>query len=423
MKYNILLILAFTFAFSKFLSIEFYDYYLLFVLIPLLTFHFYNLNTKIKYVLVNAFLVRVIACLISFYDFAILEGANSDAIYFVNTALSYPVDNLFDAYKYYLSQGEFYSFFIWIIFSIFNKSELFLALINVVFSTYVVQYTYKIANNLYSNKAAKIAAIFIAFAPYCIIFGVTIIREAIITFLFTFSLYNLLIFKNSAKIINILLVIFCLILSMFFHGGMISVFIAITIALIIFMAFSFFNNISRLIIGSLFFFILLSTVFTLVSNTNIYKIGFLKELNSQNYQSEIFRNVGYSIKGRNYREEVKITSFTDLITKSPDVFLPFLYQPYPWRFWELKRLAILFLGSTTWIILTLIFLLKYKIILSKSDSKYLLLICFITLLGFAYGSSQINQAIRHNHKILPVVVAVFSIGLQRYFNVKYTFNK
>ena len=101
--------------------------------------------------------------------------------------------------------------------------------------------------------------------------------------------------------------------------------------------------------------------------------------------------------------------------------VPFLYQPYPWRFWELKRLAILFLGSTTWIILSLLFLFNIKTVFDYRLNKYLLFICLLTLVGFAFGSSQINQAIRHNHKVIPVIIAISSIFLHKYFNRRYTF--
>lgn len=366
-------------------------------------------NPEIRKILFTGYCIRLIIAFVAYFDIYPIEGSRSDAVFFLeeaNNILAPTITEMWNNYQDY--PLDFFPFIIAVIYFIFGQSDFLMVFINVILSTLVIKNTYEFTRQIHSSAHGKVAALIVTLLPYCIMFGATITREPLLTFLLTYS-FVILAKKNIKKksFIGLLIILVSLTLI---HGAfaffLVSVLVYFAISAFIENR-SFGQRVSVLVLSGL---MLVSGYFVLTI-LGISKLGGVldSESSGELLMERLFNNAGTAIDGSNYRDRVEVKGFGDLFLNFGNVVVPFFLQPYLWRLIELKSYFLLFFGSIPWHILLVLSLAYFKLFLSviKNNLRSFLLICSVAFI-FAFGSSQINQAIRHNHKLIPIFIGVFT---------------
>jgi hypothetical protein len=148
--------------------------------------------------------------------------------------------------------------------------------------------------------------------------------------------------------------------------------------------------------------------FTVINGyVSIYKFGDLTKLAGEETVAEYsLRSSGFAIgedEGASYRKTYEITSIGDVILFFPDIFIPFLLKPYIWQLFT-YRFPTLYIHSIMWAIIIYVFFVNFRTILKfNEEKKFVLLVVISILVSYSFGSSMINQAVRHNTKIIPLL--------------------
>lgn len=392
---------------GKLLSPEFYNY-LIIAVSCLVGVFWLSHPSKINKVLFVGYYIRLAIAFVAYFDLYPIEGSRSDALFFIEEAEKIFSPSIFEIVSNYAANPiDFYPLVIAIIYLVFGQSAFLLVFINVILSTLIIRNVYWFTQKIHTENCAKVTAKIVTILPYSIMFGVTVIREPMITFFLTyfFVLLSRKDFSNS----SLILMLISLAMLTMLHGA----FALFTITVLLYFALSVFiekrSFKDRMIVSVMSVTIVIGGYFML-TNFEIYKLRAINpEASSEIILNSVFNSAGYSIKGSSYRDEVKITNLGDVFTNYGGVVVPFIFQPYFFRVIELKTYVILFLGSIPWHILALLAIIYFSSFFKifRNNLKYIILIGSLATI-FAFGSSQLNQAIRHNHKFLPLVVGIMS---------------
>ena len=365
--------------------------------------------------LMTAYGLRLFAALVSYTDIYPLEGAKADALFFTEVGQYYAQYDLVEMISRYNEvSGGIYGLIAGIVFRVFTDAPLIMILFNVILSALTVRYAFLLANRLFDARLAAVAAWATAFTPYLIILGATMLREAALIFLLTYSVYRLVCFRQSRSVHDLFAAMLAISASVPLHGAMAPAMIAVLLIGL------FTINPLRTPLTAFVSVLLVSVVTYLgaqlvTGGITLYKLEFLAKSSEAGVTSEILRHAGGAFSEGNYREEVVLGSPLDVVWAIPKVVLPFLFQPYPWRIWELKTYILLFLGSGVWTLLGLLWLRNVRLVVTNRDAVVVLLIAATVLVVFAFGSSNLNQAIRHNHKVMPLMLVVMAPYLYRLY--------
>lgn len=407
-KREVVVVLLSIIVLGKLLPSELFN--ILMIALGCLTSVFWLLhNSEINKVLFAAYCIRLLLAFVAYFDVYPIEGSRSDAVFFLEEAeriYAPTIGEIWDNYQ--ANPIDFYPLIIAIIYFIFGKSDFLIVFLNVIFSTLVVRNTYYFTSKIYSRRYGKIASVVVCFLPYSILLGVTLTREPLITFLLTYSFYLLAAEVFSVKKIGLLLL--CVVGLSLLHGAF---FFFLILILIYFLFSSLFQkgDFRQKIAVFIVSFIVLITGYMIVDSFTLSKLGGAAntEAGQEQIISYLYNNAGAATGDSNYRDRIEISGLNDFVLNTGKVILPFIFQPYLWRIIELKSYFILFLGSIPWHILLYfcVFYFSDFIKILKSKSKFFFLIGGLILI-FAFGSFQINQAIRHNHKFIPIMISLLA---------------
>lgn len=412
--FKILIFLVLSFSVTNLLDGLFEDLFLS-IFFFLICFFYFNKYKYVNKILITAFIIRFILSILSYSGIWYQQGANDDALYFIENGLAYSNFDFSQIFLNFVNSGtSIYNLFLGFIFKIFDKSILFVIYINVFFSSLIVLYVYKLSSLLYNKKAGYLAALFATFVPYLLFLGVTIIREPIITLLLIVSIFYFVKYSKSFLFKDMILSIILLFFGIGMHGAI----ILSLIVLIINIGLITFKRSQSLLHKIRFLLIMIITTISLISvlqsEFRIYKLHNFQDRKLDKLYDDILRHSGYAIKDNTYRSDIKIEKLLDYIIVLPETFIPFLLEPYPWRIIELARYFLWFFGPMVWLVLFYLFLSNRKLLFNNKINIYIILFCFISLYVYSLGSSQINQAIRHNHKFVPIIISIMSIYFIKY---------
>lgn len=369
----------------------------------------------LRQALMIAFGLRLFAALVSYTEIYPLEGSKADALFFTEAGQYLAQYDLVEMISRYTEvSGGIYGLIVGIVFRVFTEAPLILILFNVILSALTVRYAFLLANRLFDARLAAVAAWATALTPYLIMLGATMLREAVLIFLLTYSVYRLVCFRQSGSGRDLFAAVLAISASVPLHGAMAAALIAVLLVAL------FTSNPLRTPLAA-FVAVLLVCVATylgaqlLSGGISLYKLEFVAKSSEAGVSSEILRHAGGAFSEGTYREEVVLKSPLDVVWAIPKVVLPFLFQPYPWRIWELKTYILLFLGSGVWTLLGLLWLRNVRLVVTNRDAVVVMLIAATVLVVFAFGSSNLNQAIRHNHKVMPLILVVMAPYLYRLY--------
>lgn len=322
-----------------------------------------------------------------------------------------------------------YSMIIGIIYYFIGRSPLFIRMVNVFLSTMIVFNTFKIALLVWQNKrTAKIAAWIVAFFPALILFGVTILREAILVYLLTVSILYLIAYTRNHRISSLFISLITLLMVINLNSGFFLILIVPVFLLI--------KNLMKLLVEKkgikilyisviLIIFLVTTIVFinSFISVKVMGKIGVSNITNSTIFERiSLFQNK--AARGRTeYLVGKTINSPVSLLIWLPIRIIYFLFMPFPW-FWH-NLLDIL--GGVDAVLYFWIIFYSFRGLFQKKSKffNYTTLWIIILTVGigisvFSMGTSNYGTAWRHRavFTFLFAILAASPLSLYRFKNIK-----
>ncbi|MFJ7680010.1 hypothetical protein ACIQXQ_18415 [Peribacillus sp. NPDC097198] len=302
--------------------------------------------------------------------------------------------------------GGLYTKALGVLFYITEPERLLGQYINVLLGVSIIVFLYKILSLLEINKKTKELSItLLCFFPQAIIFSGILLRENIISFLVVISFYFFIKWYKYGKKFNGPLSIIFLAIASIFHSGVIG----ILVGYIFMFMFSkqgenklTFNR-NTIVIFFLF------TFASLFSYTQLNEFLFSK-FNSIQEVNDLYDSVNDRIGSSTYLVGLNVDSIWKLIFFSPIKMFYFLTSPLPMDWRGLSDIISFFLDGL--IYLGIMMYCAFHI--NKWKKGHPLIIGVLVMLLavvfiFGMGVANAGTAIRHRHKIYPIIIIIFAL--------------
>jgi hypothetical protein len=369
-------------------------------------------SDKIKVIFKYAINFRFFWAFITYFDVIVLEGKYSDSIWFIDEAklmLEGGWIGLFENYVVYTE--NIYSYIIAFTILLIGENESMHICFNIIISVLTIYYAYRLSLLLGETFETFNITFLLSFVLYLTVFATIISRESILTFLITSSVYYVVNYKINRKKNSLIIAFLFSYFAFIFHGGLFALplFVFLYSLKLVFSS----QNRTNLLSYVVVLIIPMLLFFTVINGyVSIYKFGDLTKLAGEETVAEYtLRSSGYAIgedEGSSYRKSYEITSIEDIIMFFPDVFIPFLLRPYIWQLFQ-YRFPTLYIHSIMWAIIMYVFIVNFRTILKfNEEKKFVLLVVISILVSYSFGSSMINQAVRHNTKIIPLLFTLIT---------------
>ena len=266
---------------------------------------------------------------------------------------------------------------------------------------------------LVSKKFFMLAIIIYALFPHSIIFSSILLRESLVTFLVTLSIYYLVRWYKDQNVVQIAMSILIILIAASFHSGVIGILIGI-----IFLYFFYSHSKNKLkysVYSSIKFVVVLIAVISVLS-IGIENIPILNKFTQYARDIEDIYLIasGGDDGGSSYLTGLPINSFVTLIIFAPIKILYFLTSPLPWD-WRGVTDIFSFVFDSSFYIMT--FYLILKNIKSTYNNQPLLISILIglfsTILIFSIGVSNTGTGMRHRYKMFFVLIIIVIMMLNK----------
>ncbi|MGJ7460578.1 hypothetical protein ACR80S_05575 [Halomonas sp. MA07-2] len=251
----------------------------------------------------------------------------------------------------------------------------------------------------------KLFAVIVALHPVLNIHSAVVLRENYITiFVIAASIYLAKFAKNSSVYSAACFFVLVLI-SSFFHGGI----ILYAAGLPLFMIFgsSKIKGVTKILAGVAFaavFAVIITTMdFGKLSDIQQGKLSveYLAQLEANRQQANTAYLVGMTPSG-----------IHDVVWQAPIKSFFLLAKPFPWDVRSFGHALLLLDAMLWWLIIFLIW--KHRAAIKSNPAAFAILIsCLITIVAFAYGTSNFGTGIRHRTKFVVMALALVSPFLPR----------
>ncbi len=363
-----------------------------------------------RILLMAGYIARLIYLYLDVYKNFTLTGGGSDADGFWNNAVERYQGNEVSEYTQY-------PYIIKGLLHIFGENRLLAQYINILVWLFAVLILCKCFRLFEIEKKSRFIGIAcFCFLPQYIILTSTLMRESIIVFLNTFSLYCFLRWFQKQKLSDIIFAEIFVILSMILHSGAIGIGIAYGIAFAIYdkkykkIRISVKTIIVALIGISGMFIVFLSSYRSAI-------IAYLPKLNNLfELQRRWFDETGAS----NYLTAMPYTEniFVFIINTAIRIFY-FFVSPVPW---EWRGMIDLFAFCIDTLFHSSVIIWGIYIWITRKQNRnllfFLLLCIFMVGLVFAWGVSNAGTAMRHRCKLIGIEVILLSLCMKRKHYIK-----
>lgn len=370
-----------------------------------------NKNTKVFVIVLSlAILVRITVAVVNFYylkDFLPHSGADS-----VN----------FERHGYYLATGiidirsysfDNYPLFISIIYSIIGREPFLIIGINGVLSILAAYFLYKsillISND---NKKALLSLILFLFFPHSIIFSSVILRESMIVFFVSFSLFMFVKYTQQKKIIQLLLSIISLSFSSLLHAGIVFIIIGYFYYLINERGYAKSQLLKKPIV-LIFLLIIIAGLF-------VFDDLFLKKFGNFNSIDSLVDSVSRGTEnsgGSAYLQGYEVNSLQDVFLYAPLKFFYFFFSPMPWDIRNINDIIAFGFDSLIYCYFFIKLITKVRKLDWREPSNKIFISIFIgiiiTGLVYALGTSNAGTALRHRYKLIILIIFAIFIPVKK----------
>ncbi len=368
------------------------------------------MGKSLSKILIVSFIIRLALLIIDNYWFKLPQGG-IDTENFDLYALDFYMWNTKLSLLEIMSSGvKVFSYFGYIIYSIFGRSPFIWAFFMIFFGVGTVYYVYKTVFLITENhKIACSAAWIVCLFPNMAILSALVLREAPIQFFLTISIYYLVRYYELKGPFNLFRFFLFGLIASVLHSAVFSIFIGFIIGFIYFN-----RNVNAL--GKLFVIMILLVGFYFINSQGIGLSKFGGTFDSAYAMLE--EGINASESRAMYPDWLLIKGgFSDL-WKIPIRMIAFLFAPLiPFM---VKITNHLFGVMDAIFYFVLIFLsLRKKIFLKHRYVGIIFSIILVFVLAFSFGSSNFGTNIRHRAKIFPLltITGIVALNYNKHENI------
>jgi len=385
------------------INFSLYSFYLIIINIIIVSLYLYKTLEKNVLILIYlGFAARVIIMFIDLYvPFINILGSGSDTEYFHAASINIAngIIPLSEGRTYYVNvlSGFYY---------LFGDQRLFAQFLNVILWLFSVVYLYKIFFLFeVDKKVTYLSLLIFTILPNGMFMSSILLRESIIVFFITLSLYCFSNWLKFKSIKDYILALILALIAMVFHAGMIGFLIGYI--------FAFIFNTQRKDGKRTNKFTYLLLVFVvlvfLFSNDEL----FLSKFNS--LQDGGVENLSISNRGGSaYLQSFSNYNSWQVFILTPLKMIYFLFSPLPMD-WRGMNDIISFLFDSLIYIFLFIFI-SIGIVKSSLDKKMKITIVIMLVVCtfiYSYGTGNAGTAIRHRYKLMPLFLIAYGLLSER----------
>lgn len=302
--------------------------------------------------------------------------------------------------------GGVYSKLLGIIYYISVPERMLGQYINVLVGVSIIIIIYKILKYLDINdKTMLISLLFISFFPNAIIFSAIFIRENFIAIFTLLSFFYFLKWYSNASRINIVKAFILLLMASTFHAGIIGIALGYMFIIMFYK-----HNENKYVFNknTIFYFVIFAIFLTFIYMN--YADVFFAKFSSVNAINDIYRYAsGGNMIGSDYLSGLNIDNWWKLILYSPIKMFYFLTSPLPMNWRGFNDILAFTMDSSLYLYIMVYTLKRYKKIPRKAICTGLLIIILFTVFIFGVGVSNAGTAMRHRHKIFPIIIIFYAL--------------
>lgn len=354
------------------------------------------------FVLLTSFLIRLIILFADYYKLFPIIGSGSDTEFFyeisVAKAIGKPVD--------YLTN---YTVFLTYLFKLIGPQRLFAQLINVLCSfgtiIYIIMSIKQI--NIKNNRIIPSLVLIASFTPQVVLFSGVLLRESLITFFLSISVYYFIRYIQTMKIWYTVAIFGSIFVCTFFHTGMIMGLLGYAVVIVLYSKQKRKLDLSFIKIAKII--VLLYVLFSFVTSVDIFTDYFDSIMKGEDSEQALLDRLNYETKaGSAYLSTIKFDTTSSIILLFPIKEFYFLFSPLPWDFRN-------FVDVLSFILDSCIFFFLFYVIIKNKDNRnggsfsLILLFFFLTIL-YALGTTTAGTAIRHRDTIMPVLIVAAALS-------------
>lgn len=345
------------------------------------------------------FFVRVIVLFIDLYVPAIpIFSSGTDTEYFHEVSLliangMYPLEDGATNYVPFLSA----------IYYMIGDQRPFAQFLNVAFWVFSAVYLLKALIHLKIDKKLIFISLLIFSAmPNSIFMSSILLRESIIVFFITVSLYYFIKWFSDGKFSDFLLAVILALMSMLFHSGMIG-FVAAYMLAFLFLSTKTPKRASQTVLYLLFFSLLFIIMF---QNADLFLSKFMSPEGEAITEIEISGDSGSA-----YLTSLNGMTGITAILVAPLKMFYFMFSPLPLDWRGMGDIVSFFFDSSIYLFLvgaTVLGLVKSD--MPMRNKIFIALFLIVTVFVYSYGTQAAGTAMRHRNKIIPLLLITFTMS-------------
>lgn len=383
----------------------------------LITFLYVSINLKMqKKILVLLFLAIVARIIFSILDMYYLHNflphSGSDSVIFERTGY-YLATGVLDIASY---SWDNYPRFIYLVYSIIGRQPFVIIGINGVLSILTAFFLYKSISLLTKDgkKAFLGMTIFLLF-PHSVIFSSIILRESMIVFFVTISIYIFVKYTREKKVKQIVFSVITLLMASYFHAG------------VVFLG-----------LGYLYYFlkekrdsshlglikkpIVILLLITVLIGAFTYSDAFFRKFSSigsiEAFVERVERGTN-NLSGSAYLQGYDVNSFKEVLIYAPLKLIYFFFSPIPWDIRNINDIIAFALDSIIYLYLFKQLVKKIKRVKWKDSNNQLFISLLIGILivgvAFALGTANAGTALRHRYKLITLIILAIYTPIKEKF--------
>ncbi len=364
--------------------------------------------------LLAAFAARLAVALIHAYVVP-LPGGTADAVTFEQLAWEWAQNGVPGALEHFNGPtSDFYAVQLAVLYALTGRSALMGQALSVLAAMGAVLFTYLLTRLLWSEHAAKKATWVVALFPLVILYSVFTMRESFIHLTIVSGLYCAARWSIGRRARYIVSAFAMFGIGLFYHTGMVLAIVGLSMAVVSHYlskmpSQALRGRVSAGLILMAFPMIIAAVAFA-VSGVRLQKIGSVATFTDATRLVAVAQS--RATDGAAYPEWVLPSGAADLIWNVPARVIYFLFSPFPWDIGRLAHVQGLLDGLLYMGVIVLVWR-RRQAIRENSGARMLLWILVPLVVGFAMGSANFGNAMRHRAKLLPALVVLAAPLLPR----------
>jgi 4-amino-4-deoxy-L-arabinose transferase-like glycosyltransferase len=361
----------------------------------------------LRWVLLVALVARVGAALFNFY-IAPLPDSTADAERFERIAWLWAQDGFGEALGGYTGPHSYFiSWLLSLLYSVAGRSLLLAQSVSVLFGMGGVFLTWRLALELWGERAAIKAAWVAALFPTLILYSALTMREAYVVFFLLLGLLGVARWARGKGTRAVLTALFGFVMAGFFHGAMFVAVGAFLLVLAMHHARRKYQSLRQWRLSLVSMAVLLALLGTgtwyITSGHSVPKLGSFSQLTDVDRLAN--RLPRYSKDTASYPDWVVPGSPAEVFWKAPARVAYFLFSPFPWDV-RYPRHLIGFADGLLYMVLAVLLWRNRKAVWADPAARAVFLVLVPLILVFGVAVGNFGTGLRHRSKMVAGLIVL-----------------